>query len=176
MKRDRRAQEKLYKLCYGFLIGVCRRYYRNYEDAEAVLNQAFLKILTQLEKYNEGVPFNLWIRRVTINTIFDEYRKNKKYNESHVEELVDPSMGAEKKVSYNEADLEFDAQELLNMLDTLPEISRRVFCLFAIDGYSHMEISKMMDIKNGTSKWHVNHARTKLKELILKKAALMSIS
>ncbi len=140
------------------------------------MNQAFLKILTQLDKYNDGVPFSLWIRRITINTIFDEYRKNKKYKQIQLDNLIDPSMGSARRMSYNEADQQFDAEELLSMLDVLPEVSRKVFCLFAIDGYSHKEISEMMDIKNGTSKWHVNYARTKLKGMIEQKKILVNAS
>ena len=69
-------------------------------------------------------------------------------------------------VEYNAADKKFDAEELENMLNQLPPVSRQVFNLFAIDGYSHKEIGEKLKISEGTSKWHVNFARTKLKEMI----------
>jgi len=66
----------------------------------------------------------------------------------------------------NVADLNFDAEELGNMIKRLPPVSQKVFNLFAIDGYSHKEIGIMMDISDGTSKWHLSFARKKLRELI----------
>ena len=81
INNERKAQFELYKKCYGLLMGVCLRYQKNREDAEEVLNQGFLKILLNLDKYNTKIPFEAWIRRVMINTVIDEYRKDKKSNE-----------------------------------------------------------------------------------------------
>ena len=92
--------------------------------------------MTHLKKYRDDVPFPLWIRRITINTIFDEYRKTKKYNESHVEGSIDEEYQNSGSMSFNLADQQFDAEGLMLMLDNLPDISHRVFSLFAIDGYT----------------------------------------
>ncbi len=173
LKKDRKAQFELYKLCYGFLFGICKRYYKNGADAEALLNQSFMKVLINLEKYRKEVPFNLWIRRITINTIFDEYRKNKKYKEAFTE--ISPFEEAQQysDISFNDADLQFEAEELLGFLERLPDVSKRVFCLYAIDGYSHKEIAELMKISVGTSKWHVNNARKKLITMIEDKKVIM---
>ena len=64
--------------------------------------------------------------------------------------------------TFNLADQKFDAEGLMLMLDSLPDISRKVFSLFAIDGYPHKEIAQIMNISEGTSKWHVSHARMKI--------------
>ena len=78
IKKDRRAQSELYELCYVFLMGIGLRYKNNREDAAALVNGCFLKVLTKLEKYKESIPFELWIRRIMINCIIDEFRSNKR--------------------------------------------------------------------------------------------------
>jgi len=163
---DRRAQFQLYKRGYSVLMGVCMRYKKNEEDAAAVLNQGFLKILNNINKYREEVPFEAWIRRIMINTVIDEFRKNRK-----VHELMETTDFSEQNkftdyVDYNTADKIFDAEQLEAIIKMLPPVSQKVFNLFAIDGYSHKEIAEMLDISDGTSKWHLSFARKKIKEII----------
>lgn len=165
---DKKAQYQLYKSCFNVLMGVCIRYQKNQEDAAAVLNAGFLKILNNLDKYSTEVPFIAWIRRIMINTIIDEFRKNRK-----VRELIDYQDFTETNdyghlIDFNEADKQFDAEQLETFIRRLPPVSQKVFNLFAIDGYSHKEIGEMLNISDGTSKWHLNFARKKLKEMIKK--------
>ncbi|MEL6675302.1 MAG: RNA polymerase sigma factor [Bacteroidota bacterium] len=163
VKQDRKAQNLLYKQCFGVLMGVCIRYYRQEEEAASVLNLGFLKILQNLDKRKAKVPFEAWIRRIMINTIIDEYRKNKRHQQKiRYEDLQEPHLQAS-KVDFNEADRQFDAAELEALIRRLPPVSREVFNLFAIDGYTHKEISDMLGISKGTSKWHVSFARKQLK-------------
>ena len=166
LKEDRKAQFKLYKACYGRLMGICLRYERNKEDAEDLLNAGFLKIVTNLDKYDDKVPFEAWAGRIMINTIIDAYRRNKKEKE-HLEYTDFEDQKFEKdRVSYNQAQLDYDAEGLLQMIRELPEATAKVFNLHVIEGYSHKEIADMMDITTGTSKWHVFTARKELKKRI----------
>lgn len=165
-KEDRKAQFELYRLCYSILLSVCLRYERNKEDAEFLLNKAFYKILKNLDKYSDNVPFEAWIRRITINTVIDDYRKNKKDIVDYVEEPVQAA--PVKAVDYNAADQRFDAEELQNLIDQLPPISKKVFNLYVIDGYNHKEIAEKLSMSEGTSKWHLSSARKRLKALVLK--------
>ncbi|MEL6924377.1 MAG: RNA polymerase sigma factor [Bacteroidota bacterium] len=163
---DRRAQFQLYKRCYSVLMGVCIRYKKNEEDAAEVLNMGFLKILNNIGKYREEVPFEAWIRRIMINTVIDEFRKNRK-----VQELMETTDFSEHNnftdfVDYNTADRLFDAEQLEAIIKMLPPVSQKVFNLYAIDGYSHKEIGAMLDISDGTSKWHLSFARKKIQEII----------
>lgn len=167
IKQDRRAQFELYKKCFSILMSICMRYEKNREDAESLLNMGFLKIVTKLEKYHVDIPFEAWIRRIMINTIIDEYRKNKK--EQEVLEYMEFDDHHNHGVDFNTADLQFDAEELNNMLKNLPAMSGQVFNLHVIDGYSHKEIGDMLSISVGTSKWHVANARKLLKEMIAEK-------
>jgi len=161
----RRAQFELYRKCYGILMGVCLRYQRNSSDAEELLNMGFLKIVTKLDKYNSDIPFEAWIRRIMINTIIDEFRKNKK-SKQIIEYTDFDGIHESRSVSYNEADLLFDAEELELMIQKLPPVSQKVFNMHVIDGYSHKEIAEIMEISVGTSKWHVSHSRKILRGLL----------
>ncbi|MCH9822240.1 MAG: RNA polymerase sigma factor, partial [Bacteroidetes bacterium] len=106
------------------------------------------------------------LKKIMINTIIDDYRKNSK--EKSIIQFKDiQNDGTENSwVEYNAADLKFEAEELLGFIDRLPTESKKVFVLFAVDGYSHKEIAEMLEISDGTSKWHVSFARKKLRELI----------
>ena len=171
----RKSQFLLYKQCYSILLSICLRYENNKEDAEFLLNQGFMKIVTKLSTFKGDRPFEAWIRRIMINTIIDDYRKNSK--EKSIIQFKDiQNDGTENTwVEYNAADLEFEAEELLGFIDKLPTESKKVFVLFAIDGYSHKEIAEMLGISDGTSKWHVSFARKKLRELIAKSIELEAL-
>ncbi len=171
----RKSQFLLYKQCYSILLSICLRYEKNKEDAEFLLNQGFMKIITKLSTFKGDRPFEAWIRRIMINTIIDDYRKNSK--EKSIIQFKDiQNDGTENIwVEYNAADLEFEAEELLGFIDKLPTESKKVFVLFAIDGYSHKEIAEMLGISDGTSKWHVSFARKKLRELIAKSIELEAL-
>ena len=164
IRKDRKAQYKLYKACYGFLSAICMRYTRNKDDADALLNLGFLKILNNLEKKREDVPFLLWIKRIMINTIIDEYRKNKKEKEQvRITDFMESAVEYDDE-QINEYIRKSDPEYILQLIHELPPVSARVFNLFAVDGYSHKEIAELLGMSEGTSKWHVNSARNRLKE------------
>ena len=165
---SRKAQFSLHKTCYSILMSVCLRYKIDRDEAKASVNAGFLKILNNLDRYNPEIPFDAWIRRIMINHVIDEFRKNRK-----VQELIEYTDFNEKQrpelIDYNEADKAFDASDLESMIKDLPPVTQKVFNLFAIDGFSQKEISKMLEISEGTSKWHVSSARKKLQEAINQK-------
>jgi len=165
--KERKAQFALYKQLYGFMMSICLRYCNNREDAQSLLNLGYLKLLNNLEKYRQDVPFGLWARRVMINTIIDEYRKNKKEKELLEYHDFSERNDEESLVEINDAVKRMDVAEIQQHIDKLPNVSRRVFNLFVVDGFGHKEISAMLGMSEGTSKWHLNNAREKLKEYIL---------
>jgi len=158
---DRKAQSHLYALLYPQLMSICRRYQQNELDARGLLNQGFLKILLNLKKKKDHVPFIPWCRRILINTIISEHRKNSKRVE--MEKTADTISPSKEPFSWNDVETLIQVEALQAMLDQVPDISRKVFNLFAIDGYSHKEIAELLGISTGTSKWHVSHARALLK-------------
>ncbi len=163
---DRRAQYQLYQRCFSVLMSVCMRYRRSEEEAASMVNMGFLKIVQNLGKYQEPVPFEAWIRRIMINTLIDDFRKNRKVNELMENRDFTDTDNDVGLVEFNTADLNFDASELEAMIRKLPPMSRKVFNLYAIDGYNHKEIGDMLGISDGTSKWHLSFSRSKLKEMI----------
>ncbi len=168
---DRKAQFTLYKTYYNVLMGVCMRYNKNKDDASAILNEGFLKILKNLDKYDPNKPFEAWIKRIMINTIIDAFRKNK--NERELVQYTDfeETDTLDINIDYNNADKMFDAEAIEKLIQKLPPATQKVFNLFAVDGFSHKEIGKMLNMSVGTSKWHISAARKQLKEMILNKTS-----
>ena len=167
-KGDKKAQHALYKQAFSLLMGVCSRYATDRDEARSLLNQGFLKMLMHADQRKQNVPVEAWMRRVMINTIIDVYRQQKSYRE-HTK-LVDYSDHSTVHAYEGSDDHRYmekiNADALFHMLTKLPEMTAKVFNLFAIDGYSHKEIAEMLRMSEGTSKWHVNHARTLLKNML----------
>lgn len=161
---DRKAENELYKNLYGFLMSICRRYIRQEEKAREVLNIGFCKVLLNIARYKPIAPFQYWARRIMVNVLINEHKKEKLHygNYSYVETLHDDSKYSE----INSAIEKFNVSRIVMMIEKLPAASRQVFNLFIIDGYSHLEISQLLGISEGTSKWHLNAAREKLKIML----------
>lgn len=164
---DRKAQYALYRVCFPVLMAVCKRYRRDEQDAVSILNSGFLKIIQNLDRFKmDEVPFDAWIRRIMINTAIDEFRREKKWRElTEFTDTIERSYPGE-RIDWNEADQRLNVEHLEALLHRLSPVTRQVFNLFAIDGFSHKEISGMLTISEGTSKWHVNHARMQLQHWI----------
>ena len=145
---------------------VCLRYRSDKNAAAELLNQGFLKVLTNLAKAPEIHAFVGWTKRVTINVIIDHFRKEKRYrtHEQHYENFE--SAFSQSVVDFNSAAQEMDAAQLRALIDRLPEPRRQIFNLHAIDGFSHNEIALMLGIPVGTSKWHLAQARQWMQERI----------
>ena len=165
---DRRAQHSLYRHCFSFLVGIGRRYRNNDQEVNALVNTSFLKILDNLNKYQSHIPFSSWIRKIMVNTVIDDYRKNKKRNDLVEMKDFSESISLISENDWNTADLALDAEHLLGFVRDLPPMAQKVFNLFAIDGFSHKEIGEMLSISDGTSKWHLNDARKRLTTMIKK--------
>ena len=161
---DRKAINLLYEHCFRFLMPICYRYHKNEEDARAALNNGFLKILNGLKKLEGDVNFNAWSKRIMVNTLIDEYRKNKKYNSQILKSDSETELDYHSTGSSNSAESNLGYENIMELLTELPEISAIVFKLFVIEGYSHKEIGEQLEMSEGTSKWHLSTARKQLRE------------
>lgn len=161
IKNDRGCQKMLYKAFYGFSMGICLRYANNREEAAEVTNQGFFKVFTRIETYDTSRPFKAWLGKIMTNVSIDYYRANLKmaYAEDldKAENISDGEL-PDRKLNYD---------DLLAMVQRLPNAYRTVFNLYAIEGYTHEEIGDMLDISSGTSKSNLHKARQKLKQMIL---------
>jgi RNA polymerase sigma-70 factor (ECF subfamily) len=166
-KGDRKAQYTLYRVCFPVLMSVCVRYRRDEQDAVTALNNGFLKIVQHLDRFEtSGAPFEAWIRRIMINTAIDEFRREKKWRDATVFSGTMERDHSDGHVDWNEADQRLNAEHLEALLRRLPPVTQHVFNLFALDGFSHREISDLLGMSEGTSKWHVSNARTQLQSWI----------
>ena len=161
---DRRAQHTLYKYCFQLLMPVCFRYTKNEEFAREELSQAFVKIIFGLKKYNPEVVFDAWAKRITVNSVIDNYRKNKKHQ--YHDDIDDVVTQHKIKEHSNQTEDKIGYDEIMDLLEQVPEKSRTVFNLYIIEGYNHKEIADMLGLSEGTSKWHLSTARKTMQELI----------
>lgn len=161
---DRKAINQLYEHCFRVLMPVCFRYNNNEEDARAALNQGFLKILAGMKQMEGEYNFGAWSRRIMVNSLIDDYRKNKRYKEHVTKSDNERELDYYATGTRNEAESNLGYDTIMRLLEELPETSAYVFKLYVIDGYSHKEIGELIDISEGTSKWHLSTARKQLRE------------
>lgn len=166
---NRRAQKQLYEYCFRLLMPLCLRVHTNEEDARSSLNIAFLKIIKGLEGIDlHQINFNAWSKRITNNTLIDEYRKKKIQMTHYISKETDRELDYYAESSQNEAISDFGCDVILKMLKEIPESSAQVFNLYVIDGYNHREIGELLEMSEGTSKWHLSTARKLMREKLEK--------
>ena len=163
MKGDRAAQHELYQQYAAQMMVVCLRYCRCREDAEDVLQEAFIKVFSHIDKFRQDSHLAYWIKRIVINTALNHHRKSV-YLYPHLDIDEVHHLGTEDPTLSG-----FQFQELLNILQSLPQGCQVVFNLHAIEGYKHREIAKLLNISEGTSKSQYARARSLVKEMITKK-------
>lgn len=163
IQHDRKCQNILYKLYFPLMSNIALRYNLNKDDALSDINYGFFKVLQNLHHYNPEFALATYIRTILIRHIIDKQRVSKQFkhetldlNSVDIQHNYDTNLGSEK--------LEFE--DLMNLLKKLPKTSRTVFLMFAIDGFKHKEIAEMLNISEGTSKWHVNEARKLLMNML----------
>jgi RNA polymerase sigma-70 factor (ECF subfamily) len=170
-RNDRIAQQRLYKMCFGPLMSICMRYKHNQEDGIAILNDAFLKILTNLKDLDESIPFEAWAKRITINCCINDYRKYKN-KPSYLPIESEATLDILLRIDDEEIDEEgegISVNALKKLLKELPRSSQEVFQLYILEGYNHLEIGEILGISEGTSKWHLNNARKILRQKLKEK-------
>lgn len=167
-KDDRKAINQLYEQCFHHLMPVCFRYNNNEEDARSAYNQGFIKILNSLKKIDLDINFGAWSKRIMVNHLIDEYRKNKRYN-TQISKSDD-----ERILEYHSSGVDNDAQSnlgcenIMALIQELPQTTALVFNLYVVEGYNHREIADKIGISEGTSKWHLSTARKSLREKLEK--------
>jgi len=164
-RNNAQAQYALIKIFYGFVKGIAMRYSSDDQDADEISNDSFLKVFTNLNKYNDNQPFKAWLRTIVVNTAIDYFRKNKQRPIHTVYEEIDK----QSVIELNEEIISrISADEILSLVRQLSPAYQMVFSLYVIDGYSHKEIAAKLGIKEGTSKSNLQDARLKLQNMIKK--------
>lgn len=161
IRNERSAQEKLYRLFYPKMMALVKRYIDHDEQAEEVLNNGFLRAFQKVKQYTFQGSFEGWIRKIVFHAVADYVKQNARYSDQIIlvekDEMVHKDLAD--KLYYN---------QLLQLVQTLPDATRAVFNMYVMEGYSHKEISNILGISEGTSKWHLSEGRKNLKEKIEK--------
>jgi len=159
---NRRDQELLYRRHASKLYAVCLQYSGNDEEARDILQEGFIKVFENLARYKHEGSFEGWMRRIMVNTALEKYRN--RHNLYRVDDIdTIPEQDAEPdNMDYSG----LGASDLLGIIRELPPKYRMVFNLYAIEGYSHKEISKMVNISEGTSKSNLSRARAILQRRV----------
>jgi len=153
LRDDPQCQEELFRRYSGKMLIVCMRYTRHRMEAEDVLQDAFIKVFANLRQYKEKGSFEGWIRRIVINTALKNYDR-KSFTNEHLGINFDYDQAADPSVYGH-----LQEETLLKVINELPDGYRLVFNLYAIEGYSHREISDMLGIKESTSRSQLVKAR-----------------
>lgn len=158
-RQDRKAQKLLFDRYSPKMFGVCKRYVKDHQEAEDVLVEGMFTILTKLDKFRGEGSFEGWIRRIIVNQALMFLRKR---NELKFAQEVD-NLKIPMQVSVEE---DLAAQDILNLMETLPTGYRTVFNLYVIEGYKHREIAEILGISINTSKSQLILAKKRMREMV----------
>ena len=158
---DRKAQEQLYRNYYKAMMGLCIRYTKNEADAVDILNGAFLKVFTHIQRYNpaQGSIYT-WIRTIVVHSCLDFIKlKSRSVPHKELDHALEVHLDAD-------AVSKLEVAVLLHLIRLLPPATQAVFNLYVMEGYNHAEIGRLLGISEGTSKWHLSEARKRLQQMI----------
>jgi len=157
IKENRASQKALYDRYCRKMMVVCQRYAKSTQGAEDILQEGFIKVFANMKSFRGDARLDTWITRIMINTALNAQRQK-----LYLIPMVDVDsidIREEEQVSLSD----FHLNELINVVQSLPDGCRLVFNLFAIEGFSHKEIGEMLSINEGTSKSQYNRAKSLLK-------------
>ena len=151
------AQRELYLLFAKNMLGVCYRYTKSMEDAEDVLQEGFIKVFKNLNQFKGSGDLGAWIRRIMVNTAINYLKSQPRYQYglAYSDEKLHP-------VSDDNPEISLNARDLADLIRQLPVGYQTIFNLYAVEGYKHSEIGKILGINEGTSKSQYARARALL--------------
>lgn len=174
INNDRKCQRVLYEKFYGKMMGVCLRYASDSNQAKDILQDGFIKVFRNLERYNFSGSFEGWIRRIMVNTAIDYFRKNRSSHvlllpdEQAIEEFEENSEEAEFELNPEE-EPEFTMQDVIAAMQQLSPAYRAVFNLFVMENRSHQDIAEELNISVGTSKSNFSKAKVNIRKILINK-------
>lgn len=164
-KGDRKFQQMLYDLFASKMFAVCMRYANEYNSAQDLLQEGFVKVFRNIDKFRGEGSFEGWVRRIFVNTAIEHYRK-----QVNLYAIVDISTKPYENYEVNALET-LKEQDIVKMIQSLSDGYRTVFNLYVVEGYSHKEIGDMLGITEGTSKSQLARARYLLQKMITDRSA-----
>ncbi len=161
IREDRKYQKILWNLYSSKLMALCLRYCKNQEEAEDALMESFVRIYDKMPTFRYQSTLETWMRRIAVNISINKLRAQK--------DIWNEISQSEYELGYNDIGMQqLEAKQIMQLIEKLPVGYRTVFNLFAVEGYSHKEISEMMGIDEGTSRSQLAKARKSLQEMLEK--------
>lgn len=157
LKNNRAAQKQLYLQYAETMLGVCYRYTKSMADAQDVLQEGFIRVFKNLHQFKQQGELGGWIRRVMVTTALNYLKRNAKYQYDLSFDKADLH-----PVSDENPAIRVDTKELASLIQQLPTGYQTIFNLFAVEGYTHVEIAAMLGISEGTSRSQYARARALL--------------
>jgi len=157
LQNDRKQQEQLYRMLAPKMLAVCMRYAKDKDEAQDIMQEGFIKMFKNMKNYRGEGSLEGWIRRIMVHSAISRYRKAKTMV------LVDDFSEQNIQVSSSRNGNNLEANELMQMVQELPTTYRSVFNMYAIEGYSHLEISRRLGVSELLSRTTLHRARTILK-------------
>lgn len=162
LRNDRKSQKQLYDLYSPKMLGVCFRYTNSREEAEDAMVEGFTNVFTHMGSYRGECSLENWIRKIMVNSSLIHLRQKQKYQNISFEDITIE----EQDQSIVKPEEKFAADDLMKLIQTMPDGYKVVFNLFAVEGYSHKEIAEQLNISESTSKSQFFRARKWLMERI----------
>lgn len=163
------AQKALYERFSSCMMGVCYRYVRNRSDAEDILQEGFIRVFQNIGQFRADGSLEGWIRKIMVRSAINFLNKNK----TILLDLEPEQIGEIPSDSKNEED--FQENEIMKMLNSMPDGYKTIINLFAIEGYSHKEIGKMLGIAESTSRSQYARAKEMLIKMNSKQAGVRTL-
>jgi len=159
----------LYEFCVPVMMKVCKRYTINEDEAVESMNASFMKVLQKLDTLKDIATIYAWVKQITVNTSIDYYRAKKRYSERN-RLTIDNEYSNVENTHFNMdfTESKMDSREIFKLINQLPDTTREVLNLFAIDGFNHREVAGMLNISEEASRWHLHKARKILTEKLEK--------
>ncbi len=160
LNEDRAAQKQLFEMFSGKLFAVALRYMKDQESAEDVLQDSFVKVFRHLNTFRFDSPLEAWLRKIVVNTALKALKKN-----SGLTQSLEGDYMIHEDLHYANSGYEnLSYQQLVGLMNELPDGCRTIFNLYAIEGFKHHEIAKMLGVTEGTSKSQYSRAKSLLQE------------
>ncbi len=153
---------QLYKLLFSPLMKICYRYAACKDDAVIYLNNAFLRILKKLDIYNENFPFEAWAKKITVNSVLNDLKQDKSFRQ-RMESLEDYENSLKDNHLDSFTNQELTSQEIMDLLQKLPEPGKTILNLHVFEGFTHKEIAETLGISEENSRWHLHKVKNMLK-------------
>jgi len=160
-QQERKAQKLLFDRYSAKMLGICRRYVKNLEDAEDVMIEGMYKVMSKINQYHGTGSFEGWMRRVMVNEALMFLRK------AHNFKMTVEISNIEIKSQVTIED-QLAAEDILNLMEKLPTGYRTIFNLYVVEGYKHREIAEILEISINTSKSQLILAKKRLRSLVRK--------